>query len=221
MKFVSKENLSYFTDKLKAWIKSRKIKNTDIDSTGATSGQVPTADGSGGTSWTTPSGGVPTVTLSLTQIVSQSPLEVQLTNEQYDIFANNKQVLIDLSALGESSVVWNYFNEDNDYLYFGFLGFGSEQEVYQITILKSDKVAEYNFWTQDIAPGQVGSGVGADEGKLLKMDSQGWGILSTGLPYITTAPTAANTDGIKIVVLSSQPSTLYNGYLYLILGSNS
>lgn len=38
-----------------------------------------------------------------------------------------------------------------------------------------------------------------------------------GLGYLTTAPTAANTDGIKIVVLSSEPATKYNGYLYIIL----
>ena len=36
------------------------------------------------------------------------------------------------------------------------------------------------------------------------------------LGYITTAPDAANTDGIKIVVLSSEPATKYNGYLYII-----
>lgn len=36
------------------------------------------------------------------------------------------------------------------------------------------------------------------------------------LPYLTTAPSSANTDGIKIVVLSSEPATKYNGYLYII-----
>lgn len=40
---------------------------------------------------------------------------------------------------------------------------------------------------------------------------------TNGLGYLTTAPTAANTDGIKIVVLSSEPATKYNGYLYIIL----
>jgi hypothetical protein len=39
---------------------------------------------------------------------------------------------------------------------------------------------------------------------------------TNGLGYLTTAPTAANTDGIKIVVLSSEPTTKYDGYLYLI-----
>ena len=40
---------------------------------------------------------------------------------------------------------------------------------------------------------------------------------TNGLGYLTTAPTAANTDGIKIVVLSAEPATKYNGYLYIIL----
>ena len=39
---------------------------------------------------------------------------------------------------------------------------------------------------------------------------------SMGLPILTTAPSANNTDGIKIVVLSSEPATKYNGYLYII-----
>lgn len=40
---------------------------------------------------------------------------------------------------------------------------------------------------------------------------------TNGLGYLTTAPSAANTDGIKIVVLSAEPATKYNGYLYIIL----
>lgn len=36
------------------------------------------------------------------------------------------------------------------------------------------------------------------------------------LPYLTTAPSANNTSGLKIVVLSSEPATKYDGYLYII-----
>lgn len=44
------------------------------------------------------------------------------------------------------------------------------------------------------------------------------GVLTTssGLPYTTTAPSSANTDGIKIAVLSSEPATKYSGWLYFI-----
>lgn len=40
--------------------------------------------------------------------------------------------------------------------------------------------------------------------------------VANGLGFLTTAPTEANTDGIKIVVLSAEPATKYEGYLYLI-----
>lgn len=36
------------------------------------------------------------------------------------------------------------------------------------------------------------------------------------LKYLTTVPTEANTDGLKVVVLDSEPATKYDGYLYVI-----
>ena len=39
------------------------------------------------------------------------------------------------------------------------------------------------------------------------------------LNYTTTAPTSANTNGIKVCVLSSEPATKYNGWLYIITES--
>lgn len=59
-------------------------------------------------------------------------------------------------------------------------------------------------------------------GQFLSMgdeDKPVWTELPTqaeSLSYLTTAPAADNTSGIKIVVLSSEPATKYNGYLYLI-----
>ena len=38
--------------------------------------------------------------------------------------------------------------------------------------------------------------------------------------YLTEAPTAANTDGLKFVVLSSDPATKYDGYIYIITGGS-
>ena len=41
-----------------------------------------------------------------------------------------------------------------------------------------------------------------------------------GLPYITTEPTADNTNGYLIlVILSSEPATRYDGYVYIITES--
>ena len=39
------------------------------------------------------------------------------------------------------------------------------------------------------------------------------------LAYLTTAPDSDNTEGLKIVVLSQEPATYYDGYLYLIQDS--
>jgi len=46
-------------------------------------------------------------------------------------------------------------------------------------------------------------------------------LIAEGIPYITTAPSSDNTSGKLIfVVLSSEPATKYDGYLYIITGSN-
>ena len=39
---------------------------------------------------------------------------------------------------------------------------------------------------------------------------------SESLPILTTAPTQANTVGVKLVYLESEPATKYSGYLYFI-----
>lgn len=36
------------------------------------------------------------------------------------------------------------------------------------------------------------------------------------IPYLTTAPTADNANGLKIVVLDAEPATYYDGYYYII-----
>ena len=53
-------------------------------------------------------------------------------------------------------------------------------------------------------------------------DSAGTGFASGkpgqnfGLGTLTTAPSSANTDGLKIVVLTAEPATYYDGYYYII-----
>jgi hypothetical protein len=34
--------------------------------------------------------------------------------------------------------------------------------------------------------------------------------------YTTTVPTAANTNGLKVALLDSEPATKYDGWIYLI-----
>lgn len=53
-------------------------------------------------------------------------------------------------------------------------------------------------------------------GSLLGVNASGNLAYTNSLPIITTAPSQANTNGLIIVVLSSEPGTKYSGYLYLI-----
>lgn len=58
-------------------------------------------------------------------------------------------------------------------------------------------------------------------GYLLGVDGSGNLAYGNSLPILTTAPSSANTDGgIKIVVLTSDPVTKYEGFLYLIISNN-
>lgn len=42
------------------------------------------------------------------------------------------------------------------------------------------------------------------------------GGLAEGIQYLTSAPTQANADGLKFVVLTEEPQTRYSGYIYII-----
>lgn len=47
-------------------------------------------------------------------------------------------------------------------------------------------------------------------------------VLSGQLPYFTTAPTVDNASGfLKFVVLSAEPATRYDGYLYIITSTSA
>lgn len=59
------------------------------------------------------------------------------------------------------------------------------------------------------------------QGQVLKVGASGleWGNENReadNVTYLTTAPSSANTDGLKFVVLSAEPATKYNGYIYII-----
>lgn len=72
----------------------------------------------------------------------------------------------------------------------------------------------------------------ATDGQILKpqYDSNGLKLYDmqkivtnkTGMPYLTTAPTSDNlSGGLKFVVLSSEPQTKYNGYIYFITSNQN
>lgn len=59
-------------------------------------------------------------------------------------------------------------------------------------------------------------------GQLLGVNGSGNIAFKNDLPYLTTAPSAANTSGgLILVVLSAEPATYYDGYYYIITESVS
>lgn len=93
--------------------------------------------------------------------------------------------------------------------------------AYELTTLPAAGMTNPMTATGDIivggtsgTPDRLGKGT---SGYLLAAQSSGLGY-TNALPILTSAPTSANTSGVKIVVLSSEPVTKYSGYLYIILG---
>lgn len=183
-----------------------------------TTGQVLKATASG-VEWTNE---IPTVAIALTQVISQDPLQVQLTNEQYNIVANNKQVIIDTSALGaEPSTVWTKVFEESGGNYTLAIPFDIHAEDPMTAKIEIDgSTKEATLYMVDILfnCNKVRAPLldNTYQGMLVGFDANGLGTPTNSLPILTTAPSSANTNGLKIVVLSSEPATYYNGYYYII-----
>ena len=63
------------------------------------------------------------------------------------------------------------------------------------------------------APTRLAKGA---NGSLLGIDGSGAVGYKKDLPYLDTAPSANNANGIILVVLDEEPATYYNGYYYII-----
>lgn len=160
--------------------------------------------------------GLPTITIAVSQVISQSPLQIQLTNEQYATM-NGRSVIFDGSALGMPVVVANFNGKyigdnNNHYLNFVFIyaeGSESFTDFNRISIHTSTKVAELSFGSVAVPNAETASN--ADNASM-----------ANAVNYLAFAPSSANNTGtLQIVVLSSEPATRYDGYLYIITGSNS
>lgn len=211
MKFTSKDNLNSFTTKLKAWIKARKIKASDLDSGSATAGQVPTADGQGGVSYQTPqSGGITQAQADARYLqLSGGNLtgNINFSSTQKGLSVNNKQIL-------------NAGNGSNQPPQLGNI------DVSGNLILATDdngaiihKISSANRVVLDAGNTSANPTLAGTEAALesLKLNGVNYKNQPSSMQILTTAPSADNTSGIKIVVLSSEPATKYNGFLYLIL----
>ena len=88
-----------------------------------------------------------------------------------------------------------------DYVWYN----GKYQQVGESTVVRQLKVQVVNSLPSEGTPGVlyvVPGGSGEN--------------IADGISYATTAPTKANTNGLKFVVLSSEPDTKYDGWVYII-----
>ena len=92
---------------------------------------------------------VPTITIALSQVVSQNPLQIQLTNEQYDALAASQVAVVDATALGISWLVSIFkMSEDSSYINFRATVYNWDvasadvrsNDAYAIHIVKSTKI---------------------------------------------------------------------------------
>jgi len=178
--------------------------------------------GSNGPEWANESGGsfIPTVTITQSQVISQDPVQVQLTQAQCDILNANQQVNFDFSAFGYIPVIMFKNVDGNSKIEFtivaGANSIPDHVSAYYIEADKTTSIATYHHYAVN-SYGVDGTTIQEE------WSSTDYAQLSiTGkLPYLTTAPTSANTTGtVEIVVLSSEPAQRYSGYLYIITGSN-
>ena len=92
-----------------------------------------------------------------------------------------------------------------------------------IDIIHSDGTTETWYATSatvgsEVSPNPTPTGTEADltaieiDGTIYKIPTT-----ATGISYLTTEPNADNPDGdLKIVILSSEPTTKYDGYFYIV-----
>ena len=80
---------------------------------------------------------------------------------------------------------------------------------------------------EDVNSGEANSGSvltsnGSGGAEWRSIETQVNTLIANGIPFLTTAPTSANTNGKLIVVLlNAEPQTRYDGYLYLIVGEEN
>ena len=196
--------------------KGPEIPATDISSEGATEGQVLTADGQDGASWEDQSGS------SSTYQPFSSSWTTDSTTAAFceDLLADTAVVpamaymgevsLNDMPLSGNAELVVEIMEGPSS---------GIGKSVHLILTSGSDSPYrwEYTYWKIGSTPhtsGWIGFQPQLTAGTGIDITSNT--IKAIGLEVLITAPTSANTSGLKFVVLDSEPSTYYNGYYYII-----
>lgn len=197
------------------------VNGTAIKSTGVTSGKVLTADGSAGASWEdapqnftgSTSGVAVVVSVGTNQLSSSAGSADQvLTWDNGPVWKAPAGLTNPMTAQGD--IIIGGASGTPTRLALGaqkrYLRAGSSSPswailpITDVTCPYSSRKGFVPYVTDYSANSYLDVGqIGAD----------------VPLYYTTTAPTADNTDGLKIAVLSSEPVMKYSGWLYIITGA--
>lgn len=94
---------------------------------------------------------------------------------------------------------------------------GEVEDDTKITTYVSNQLSSFKTNNVDTVAADVNNLKTAKQNIITKDTELVAKSIDASLKYLTTEPTSANTDGLKIVVLNNEPEARYDGYLYIIL----
>ena len=176
-----------------------------IDSETATNGQVLTADGSGGASWQTPSGGN-------NNYVSISSYSGTFTPDEITKLSNNDSYIVYES--GSTHRIFRKKDESSSFMFFYLMSFGAgtQEEAIKVTI------ATRGYSREILKPyGTKIDSTGASNGQVLTADGSGgasWQNASGGTQkYIHNMTMGFSTNGrINFYIINSSSSAIGNNF---------
>jgi len=139
-----------------------------------------------------------------------------------NIFVNGAQITTGGNkALLAGTVIFIY-----DGTQYHLIGNYYDTNTQTVTGVKGNSESSYRTGNVNLTAANIGAAASSHNHAAGDINSGTLGVARGGtgnatgraasLTVTTTAPTANNTDGVKIAVLSSEPSTKYSGWLYVI-----
>lgn len=184
------------------------IKDSNIDSGSATSGQVLTADGNGGASWQTASGGV--------DIVDITSSFGTLTDDEYNKLTNPSAIIRYGSSVNKRYLQYAYDTSTHIYYEYAMIDktYG-DLLINQIDITKSTKAYTLNILNQVIDTSNINSG-SASNGQVLTANGSGGASWQTAggsqLYKHNFQIVKSNTYSLTFILITDNATPITNWY---------
>lgn len=179
------------------WKDLPSVTSGDVDSETATSGQVLTANGSGGASWQNASGGAEYVTIS-------SGTSGTLSSANLNILKNNRNAFIDYGA---GHIMYKLYNESGTLLVYTAISVGDKW-------LKIEVNKTSGVWSQTSTSLNVASKVDSEtatNGQVLTADGDGnasWQNSGGGLDIINITSSSGTFNATDLAKLGPEKNTI-------------